>query len=475
VTSAVEPLRQSQKDFLEWARGRYGILLDGGMGVGKTRCAIEFARGEDSRLTLVIAPVSVLPAWEMQLGRYDSEVSVILHRKGSVARRCEAIDLHLRACLAAGRRAFILCNYEMSVSPFFRTLVLSRRWPLVILDESHRIKSPRGVTAKLWAQVRARAERVLAMTGTPMPHSPLDIFAQLRAVAPEVLGRNYVMFRSRFAIMGGFEGKEVVGFKNLELLRERMATCTYQIPRSVLSLDKPTDIEIPVELSETEWRAYRSMERALVVKIESGEVTAKNALTKLLRLQQITSGHLPLDDGHGEVRVETIGDAKRKALSDLLDSFAPDEPVVVFCRFRADLDAVHAAASENGLDSHELSGSRNELAQWQGGSGTVLAVQVQSGSVGIDLTRACIGVFYSTSWSLGEYDQARCRIDRPPQNRPVLFYHLIAQAADGLAIGTIDRQVQDALNSRREVVEAVMQALSEHRAVPDMTADGKPI
>lgn len=473
----IEPLRPSQEAFLAWAADRFGMLLDGGMGVGKTRCAIEFMRRADIRVALIMAPVSVLPAWESQLHKYDDAVEVILHRKGTISDRCAAIDMHLRACLVAQRRCVILCNYEMSSSNAFGTLVGSRRWPLLVLDESHRIKSPQGKTARMWAKARRRVDRVLAMTGTPMPHSPLDIYAQMRVIAPETLGSSYVMFRARYAIMGGFEGHEVIGFKHLEDLRQRISVVTYQIPRSVLALDKPTDIEMPVELSTKEWKAYRSMEKDLIARVDSGEVVAANALTKLLRLQQITSGCVPVDDGEGDVVQERLGDSKEVALRELLDALPADEPVVVFCRFKADLAAVHRAAAEaeEPRTSLELSGSRHELERWQQGEATILAVQVQSGSIGIDLTRACVGAFFSTSWSLGEFDQARCRIDRPPQARPVSYYHLIATPPDALPMETIDRKVQRALVARRDVITAVLSDLKAQREVPDMMADGRKV
>lgn len=453
-------LRPSQVEFLSYAETRHGVLLDGGMGVGKTRCAIEHARRIKAREVLVKAPVSVLPSWKAQWNQYDPDVRVICPTKGTVAKRAAEAAIEVASARAAGQRVAVLVNYEATIGAPWEKYELSQVWPLVVLDESHRIKSASGVASKLCAKLRRRSGRVLAMTGTPMPHSPLDIFAQARAVQPNEFGASWIAFRSRYAIMGGFEGHEVIGYRNMGELREKLARFTFQIPRSVLGLAKPTDIEISVELSDKALRAYKQMERDFVAQLEAGEVTAANALVKLLRLQQITGGTVPLDGGEGAQHIDST---KERALREIIEGLPKGEPLVVFARFRADLAAVHRAAAacfSGAVPSLELSGTRNELARWQAGEGQVLAVQTQSGSVGIDLTRACTAVFYSTSWSLGEYDQARARIDRPPQARPVVFYHLLAQ-------GTIDMRVRRALDSRREVVDMVVSELRSARHIPD--------
>ena len=77
--------------------------------------------------------------------------------------------------------------------------------------------------------------------------------------------------------------------------------------------------------------------------------------------------------------------------------------------------------------ARELSGSRHELEEWQDGAGQVLAVQIQAGGLGVDLTRAAYCIYYSLGFSLSEYEQSLARVHRPGQTRPVAYYHLIAE------------------------------------------------
>jgi SNF2 family DNA or RNA helicase len=76
-------------------------------------------------------------------------------------------------------------------------------------------------------------------------------------------------------------------------------------------------------------------------------------------------------------------------------------------------------------------------------------VQIKAGGVGVDLTRARYSIFYSTGFSLGDYDQAKARTHRPGQTRPVMHIHLVAR-------GTVDVRVRRALEKRAQIVESIL-------------------
>jgi SNF2 family DNA or RNA helicase len=154
---------------------------------------------------------------------------------------------------------------------------------------------------------------------------------------------------------------------------------------------------------------------------------------------------VPTDDH----TIHRIDSSKQKLLADTLEDIGADEPVVVFCRFTADLLAVHEACGEMGLTSMELSGKRSELKSWQEGGAQVLAVQIDAGSEGVDFTRARYSIFYSVGYSLGKYDQARKRTHRPGQVKPVTHIHLIARA-------TVDVKIMRALERRADIVNAIL-------------------
>jgi SNF2 family DNA or RNA helicase len=99
-----------------------------------------------------------------------------------------------------------------------------------------------------------------------------------------------------------------------------------------------------------------------------------------------------------------------------------------------------------------------ELERWQAGDATILGVQIQSGGLGIDCTRAAYAFYYSLGFSLGDYEQSLARLRRPGQTRCVRYYHLVAKH-------TVDEQVYAALRDRRVVVDAVMERLTKREVV----------
>ena len=444
---------------VEFALDRRGTMLACGMGTGKTRMALEVRQRTAARRVLVVAPLGVVTdgAWKKNAEKFDSE-TVVVALEGTVAEKAAQLRRETRAPSTTPR--VFVTNWDSIWRPeLFRTL-MALDWDLVIFDESHRAKSHTGRASKAAAKIVAKAARVLCLTGTPMPHSPLDLFAQARLVAPEVFGPSFVRFRSFYADIdtrGGFP--KIVGYKNKDDMAQRMATFAFQVDRSVLTLPDAVHTEIEVDLPPAIRKIYTATELDIALELERGIVDMANALVKTTRLQQITSGFIavqPADLEATGLSIQDLHTTKHDRLVELFEDLG-DEPVVVFCRFRRDLDAIHAAAAEAGATSLELSGSRKEHPEWKDGQARVLAVQIRAGAEGVDLTRACHCVFYSVSHSLGDYEQALARVHRPGQARAVSYYHIVTR-------DTIDQSIYNALQKKASVIESVVSRLRAEQA-----------
>lgn len=200
-----------------------------------------------------------------------------------------------------------------------------------------------------------------------------------------------------------------------------------------------------MDLSPEERKIYDQMDKEFVVFLEEKEITAANALVKLLRLQEITSGFL---DG------QPIGDSKKKLLADVLEDFEMEEPIIVFARFTNDLAMIKEVVEAQGRRYAELSGHANELGKWQGGHADVLGVQIQSGKEGVDFTRARYNIYYSLGFSLGDYEQSRKRTNRPGQTREGMYIQLIANHS-------VDVKVMKSLQAHKEVISSVLDQYKE--------------
>jgi SNF2 family DNA or RNA helicase len=428
-----------------WAAGD-GAMLEYGMGTGKTLVAIlAMMNTPGCAPALIVCPKSVVQNWVREIGKHgvSGALAPLPLDKYSVAKRAEIAQQHIRKYAGSQTVPVIIVNYDVVWREDFQPALKGIN--TIILDESQKAKSHNGQTARFLGRFAPKCRYRLAMTGTPMPHSPLDIFAQYRAICPGVFGTRFSVFRSRYAMMGGFQGKQVVGYQNEAELRAKYLTHALQCDRSVLDLPEALHITRSVTLGKETSRIYREMEKTFVADVGAGVVTAANAMVSLLRLAQITGGCVPVENGDSL----RVGREKQENLEDLLDGLALTEPVVVFCRFRADIDAVHDAARNTERGSAELSGRVNELAAWQSGSVPVLAVQIQAGGVGIDLTRACYVVYWSVGYSLGDYEQSLARAHRPGQTRAVTFYHIVAE-------GTIDEKIYAALETKKDIVDSIL-------------------
>lgn len=427
------------------------LMLHCAMRSGKSRMAIDACEALGLRRVLVVGPKVTVSVWEDQVqrwARHDWTVALLDERAGTCARKAAVV----RAL--QGDRIAVVCNYESAWRPVLADALRAWDPDAIVLDESQRVASPQGKAAR-WAREMGagRREIVLGLTGTP--GEPHKLWSQYAAIRPGTLPRSYREHVARFVVTAQREirlrdgrtvRKEVpVGGKNIEELGRLLAPATVRVANDVMDLVPATHQVVRVELSPDGRRAYDEMEELMRARLDRGEITAKNSLSALLRLQQITGGCVPNDEGT-PVRVDT---AKRDALRELVEDSDPDEPLVVVARFLADLDAAHEVARELGRGSCELSGRRRDLEAWRSGGPPILAAQIRAGGIGIDLTRAAWCVFYSTGFSLEDYEQSVARIHGPEQRRHVHYDALVAR-------DTIDEAVYGALRKKARVVDAVV-------------------
>jgi hypothetical protein len=436
-----------------------GLYVTTGFSVThNSKVSVDLLCNSGARNALILCPVSVLRVWPREFRTHaggDWDVVVLDKSSGKVSERRRIAEDALKDGVLRDRRVAIVINYEAAAMKDFADWAMSRTWDFLVLDESHRVKAPNGQRSKFVAKLATRSARRLCLSGTPMPQTPLDIWAQFRVIDPHIFGSSFHKFKHVYALWGGYEQREFLGMNPFKAdeFEERLAKVMYRATADVLDLPEDRDVQRLCTLSKKASRLYSGIKDELhgVLVDEEGrprQVSMDNVLTKLLRMQQITGGAVNDDDG-GTVEVDS---GKADLLKDVLSDI--DSPTVVFCRFVHDLDQVKRVATELGRNYGELSGRQNDLdsdakmPDWC----EVMAVQIQAGGVGIDLTRANYGIYYSVGYALGDYLQSRARLVRPGQESEVLFIHLVAA-------GTIDEEVYEALSKKQQIVDVVLEAL----------------
>ena len=471
IPGEVMPAWDHQKRAFWFAKDLNAVLLNMGMGTGKTKCAIDILRESGAKKILILAPLGVCAVWDKQIRLHtDTKTGLSILDKGSVKNKMASA----KAALAISKRAqpnspvIIVINYESARRDPFKKWSLAQEWDFVVLDESHKIKAPGSQISHYCSSLRRRAKRRLCLTGTPMSNNPLDLYGQYRFLDPGIFGTSFALFQAHYAVMGGhkvtytvkIDGKDVtkskpvqiMAFQNQDEMARRMDSIAFSArSEDVLDLPPAMHVERFVHLDEKESAAYKQMYNQLVVFLQSGEpITATNILVKMIRLQQITSGFIQnVEDG----LFERLGTSKQDELLEVLESIGP-EPVAVMCRFIEDLRSVEYCAEKLGRSYGEVSGSRKDVSgEWEKEDGDILGVQIAAGSLGISLVRARYCVLLGVDYSPGNYEQALARVRRPGQTQPVTYIHIIAE-------NTIDVKIREALSRKQGAVAYLTEKLT---------------
>lgn len=450
------PLWGHQKQAVHFGMGKAGVMFAMGMGTGKTLATIAMLDGRKATSAVILCPRRAVPVWPREFRDHSKRDWYVIAppQKATVNARAAFIARGVQTAKAAGRPYAVCVNTEASWRPGMAQLLSLQQWDFLVVDESHRIKAPGGKASRYAAKLRKSCRWVILNTGTPMPHSPLDIFAQYRVLDPHVFGTNFGKFRNRYAIMGGFENRQVVGYQNVEELNEMWGEHAFICGEEVLDLPPYHHVRQTTELEPKARKVYNQLDQDFVAMCDDSIIVGDNALTKLLRLQQMTSGWVKDEDE----RLVQVSTAKAELLEEVMEDFAEHEPLVVCCRFQSDLETVKQLCIKQGRRYGEISGRVSETSPEYGLNTDarmrddidVVAVQIQAGGVGIDLTRAAYNIMYSVGYSLGDYEQFLKRTHRPGQTRPTTYIHLVIK-------DTKDEAVYEALTERKNVVDAMIE------------------
>jgi SNF2 family DNA or RNA helicase len=452
-----------QVECLAFILNRYGAGHKGAMaamepGTGKSRVAIKLIEVLTPWGVLIVCPLRIISVWQRQLSEHATFPYIFRgldERAGSVADKTQIAREAIALARAARQTLILAINYESVRLEPFASFGLRTVWPLIIADECHRLQSAAGKCSRYMGRIGRCARHSLGLSGTPLPHSWLNLWGQCRFLDPGLFDHTYTAFKLRYGIWGGFQGRELVGWRDEEDFKRKFASVAFHVGKEVLDLPPEMDEVLYTDLTPAGRRIYGELEANFITWLGEApeeELTVKNALGLLLRLQQLTGGMLRDDQGE-EHSVDT---SKEALLADWLEDQPPDEPITVFAHFIGDLDSIGRAATRAGVSYSEVSGrSPHGIAEWQAGKSQLLIAQIQTASEGQDFTRARYCVFYSMGFSLYQYVQARARVHRAGQANPVVYYHLLCRE-------TIDERILRAVQNRWEVVQTILKEMKAH-------------
>ena len=439
----------------------FGFLFE--MGCGKTLTAIAVAGAgyQQKRISrvLIVAPTSVVAVWPKEFQDYAAFPYTIRTLLGTKQQRLKALaDLerfpypHLKVAVI---------NYESTWREEIFDALLDFDADLVIADESQRIKSHDAAQSKAMHQLGDKARYKLILSGTPVQNDAIDIWSQYRFLDASIFGRNFYQFRNRYAIMGGFNRKQIVGYKDLDGLIRKEHSIAFRITKEeAIDLPEQTFIKRKVQLGKKEKDLYNQIKRSSYAELSNGDkITATTVLTRLLRLQQLAGGFLVTDDSD---KPELVNTAKLDALQDIIEDYVlgAGKKLVIFARFIPEVTAImkmiDKTFQKTGKKQVAIYGAIKKedrgpiIKQFQEDPDTVIIVgQIDTLGVGVTLTAADTCVYYSKNFNYATYEQSLSRIHRIGQRNTCTYIDLETE-------GTVDEMIGKALARKEDMAKTVV-------------------
>lgn len=429
---------------------KLGLFLD--MGLGKTVTTLtavkelKYNRFE-VRKVLVIAPKKVAEGtWTKEKDKWDHtrmlRVSQVL---GSQAKRIRALNTPADIYIINQENVAWLVDYYRNAWPF----------DMVVVDESSSFKSHKSKRFKALASMGGHIGRMVELTGTPSPNGLNDLWSQVFLLdGGERLGKRYTQFRERYFDPGDRGNNVIYNYRakpgSEESILEKISDiCISMKAEDYLQLPDVTYHQVPVTLDARAEKAYREMERKMVLDLPEDEeqISVASAAALSNKLLQLANGAL-YDDGHG---VHEVHGCKIEAFLELIESLQ-GKPALVFYNFQHDRERILGALGKSGLRIRELKTTDDEDA-WNRREVDILLTHPASSAYGLNLQQGGNHVvWFGLTWNYELYTQANKRLHRQGQEEKVIIHHLVCA-------GTRDEDVMKALERKEDVQEWVMQSL----------------
>lgn len=455
---------------------------------GKTKTTIDYLcilnkMGKLDR-AIIVAPNRVLGTWVREFQVHAPvPVNIVVwdkDRRTGRDKRGNPTIVDLPPVSGLYALEVVLVNYEAFATPGrktasgrqsktsgrFKVRSVLRKWleggktAAMVLDESHKIKSPSGKAANMIVTMRDDVSYRLILTGTPITKAKRahDIYMQFQFLNPERFRMYPTLadFKEHFGRWATANGPNPFpiykGPRNMDELNRLMRKDAIVVRREdCFDLPPREDLVKLVKLGPSR-KAYEQMAEEMIAELEDGNLTeASIALVQQLRLTQITSGFATTVEGE----TSRFGFEKADALRELLDEHLENgQKVVIAARWKNDLFLIEDMAKELGFEVYSIRGGitrqesdENVVKFKETEEPAVCVIQPSAASLGIDLSSASHMIWYGHTPSWVNYTQACDRIAL--SRNSTTFTHLIAK-------DTVDEALFQTLKDDGDVAESIM-------------------
>lgn len=465
-----------QKEALElsFSKKNFALLME--QGTGKSKVILDTAanlylQGEIN-LLFVVAPSGVDSSWiKNQIpDHFPACVRTCTHIHKSATAKTARESRKRKDFLKSDNFKILVMMPEALITKAgeeFAMEVLKYHRALFVIDESGKLlKNVKARRTKTIIKLGKLAKYRRILTGTPITKSPLDVYPQFDFLDNSILGfNNYYSFKNYFATEipaqgGGRVFSKITGYKNLDKLVSLVKPYAFRVlKKDCLDLPEKIYKKYYYHLDEDQERIYIDLKKndAAFPNVPVGEldllnmilsnsdmIIANHALTKLLRLQQILSGYVPLDSGKTHCLFSRAEQNPRIiALNDALEDC--EGKVIIWCRFVQEIKSLlELYGSEAVAYFGEMSDSQRAEALTNFRTLKNVRYFIANPSCagyGLTITEAHTVVYYSNDFNLETRLQSEDRCHRIGQKNNVTYIDIVAE-------NTVDEHIARILTAK---------------------------
>lgn len=429
--------------------GRDGPRLGWGhflqMRLGKTPVALNefelYRRDHHFKRAIMFSPNKYKDAWASEAERFGLSVPALAFESSDIERAQRFVKRNSEFLLSVNYEAL---GYKKNLA-FLEGLCGPDTF--IGADESIHLKNPSGkyVTGAIPLAKLCGARR--AYSGKPITQGPHDLWGQLRFIHG-IEGVNPVTFRNTYCKMGGFQGKKVVGVKNEEALQTILNECSWSARRTKWLTTPGVDYaERRITLAPEQMRLYKQMQEDFLILLENGTlVTAEQIVTKLIKLQQISSGFIIDEDRKVHELVPIEQNAKAQEIKTMLDEEIEGKTIIICHHSRSILlmkqllEKYEPAIIAGGTDAEAEKARFNSDPNCRVMIGQTKAIKYGHTLMG-GMDDPCSTILvYENTYSLDDRSQLEERPQGAGQQLPIIIWDFLSTPQDAAPIRALQRK-----------------------------------
>ena len=341
---------------------------------------------------------------------------------------------------------------------------------MISIDECHKNMSPQSTQGKVILDIKKRTDRKvqwIPMTGTPIRNKPIDVYTPLKLVDGHAF-KSFYLWSHQFCIFGGYGGYEIMGYKNIPLLKEMLQGNMLRREKSEV-LDLPPKVHMIEYVENTPYQQnlYDSIAQEIYENKDSilGEI---NPLTHMLRLRQINGSPELVDD---ELVVDDDYlkfNAKLARLVELVDDIVESgEKVIIFSNWVEPLRNIYKFISKRHKTCcytgtmKEADREKHKRVFQTNPNYKVIIGTIGAMGVSATLTAATNVIFYDDCWTPSDKEQCEDRAYRIGTTKSVNIYTLVSK-------GTIDEYVYKILEDKAAIAKFIVDDKLDLKRNPEL-------